>query len=195
MAAIPPFFDGWRGQLKMSFKAIAIIVLALGVAAPAVAEGPKDIWDDAFAAMKRDDYPTAVRLFRSLAELGYPSAQFELGFLYRRGEGVPQDYAEAAKWLQLAANQGHVLAQSNLAFMYRDGEGVQQDYVEAHMWFNLASSGAPATSRYLYVEYRDELAQKMTLRRSPRRKSSRANGSRISKPSYCRSGDLTDKQA
>jgi TPR repeat protein len=108
----------------MNFKAIAIIVLALSVAAPAVAEGPKDIWDDAFAAMKRDDYPTAVRLFLTLAELGYPSAQYELGFLYRRGEGVPQDYAEALKWFRLAANQGHAFSQSNLGFMYRDGEGV-----------------------------------------------------------------------
>jgi TPR repeat protein len=112
----------------MRFKAIAIIVLALCVAAPAVAEGPKDIWDDAFAAMKRDDYPTAVRLFRSMAEMGYSGAQFQLGFLYRRGDGVPQDYVEAAKWLQLAANQGNVWAQSNLAFMYRDGEGVPPDY-------------------------------------------------------------------
>jgi hypothetical protein len=152
----------YGGQLRMSFKAIAIIVLALGIAAPAVAEGPKDIWNDAFEAMKRDDYPRAVRLFRSLAELGYPSAQFELGFLYRRGEGVPQDYAEAAKWLELAANQGHVWAQSNLAFMYRDGAGVPQDFVKAHMWFNLASAGAPAASRSDYVEYRDELAKKMT---------------------------------
>jgi len=111
----------------MGLKAIAIIVLTLGFAVPAVAEGPKDVWNDAFEAMKRDDYPTAVRLFRSLAELGYPSAQFQLGFLYRRGDGVRQDYVEAAKWLQLAANQGHVWAQSNLAFMYRDGEGVPQD--------------------------------------------------------------------
>ncbi len=146
----------------MGLKAIAIIVLTLGFAVPAVAEGPKDVWNDAFEAMKRDDYPTAVRLFRSLAELGYPSAQFQLGFLYRRGDGVRQDYVEAAKWLQLAANQGHVWAQSNLAFIYRDGEGVPQDYVKAHMWFNLASAGAPATSRSDYVEYRDELARRMT---------------------------------
>jgi TPR repeat protein len=146
----------------MNFKAVVINVLALSVAAPAMAEGPKDIWDDAFEAMKRDDYPTAVRLFRSLAELGYPGAQFQLGFLYRRGDGVPQDYAEAAKWLQLAADQGNVWAQSNLAFMYRDGEGMPQDFVKAHMWFNLASAGAPATSRANYVEYRDELAKRMT---------------------------------
>jgi TPR repeat protein len=147
---------------NMSFKAIAVIVLALCVAVPAMAEGPKDIWQDAFAAMKRDDYPTAVRLFRSLAELGYPAAQFQLGFLYRQGDGVPQDYAEAAKWLQLAAGQGHVWAQSNLAFMYREGEGMPQDFVKAHMWFNLASAGAPAKDRGNYIEYRDELAKRMT---------------------------------
>jgi uncharacterized protein len=146
----------------MNFKAIAVIVLALCFAAPAVAEGPKDIWDDAFAAMKRNDYATAQRLFLALAEMGYPGAQFQLGFLYRRGEGVPQDYAEALKWFRLAANQGHVLSQSNLAFMYRDGEGVPQDFVKAHMWFNLASAGAPATSRFNYVGYRDELATRMT---------------------------------
>jgi hypothetical protein len=127
-----------------------------------VAEGPQDIWNHAFAAMKADDYPTAVKLFLSLAEQGYPTAQFQLGFLYRRGEDVRQDYAEAAKWLQLAANQGHVLAQSNLGFMYRDGQGVPQDYVKAHMWFNLASVGAPAKDRPDFVGYRDELATKMT---------------------------------
>ena len=41
-------------------------------------------------------------------------------------------------------------------------KGVPQDYVKAHMWFNLASVGAPATSRFDYVGYRDELAKKMT---------------------------------
>ena len=146
----------------MSFKAIALIVLALGVAAPAGAEGPKNIWEDAVAAMKRDDYATARRLFLALAELGYAPAQHQLGFFYRRGEGVPQDYAEALKWFRLAANQGYVFSQSNLGFMYRDGEGVPQDYVKAHMWFNLASAGATATSRFDFARYRDELSEKMT---------------------------------
>jgi TPR repeat protein len=145
-----------------AFKAIAIVVLALGVATSAMAEGPKDIWDDAFAAVKRNDYPTAVRLFRTLAELGYSGAQFQLGFLYRTGDGVPQDYAEALKWFKMAANQGHASAQSNLGFMYRDGEGVSQDYVQAHMWFNLASAASSQPSRSMIAEYRDGVAQKMT---------------------------------
>jgi hypothetical protein len=59
-----------------SFKAVAIIALALCIAAPALAEGPKDVWDAAFAAMKRDDYPTAVGLFRSLAGSVTPALSF-----------------------------------------------------------------------------------------------------------------------
>jgi TPR repeat protein len=103
--------------------------------------------------MKRDDYTAALRLFRAMAEMGYANAQFQLGFLYRKGEGVPQDYAEALKWFRLAANQGHASSQSNLGFMYRDGEGVQPDFVQAHMWFNLASAAASGTSRHMIAEY------------------------------------------
>jgi uncharacterized protein len=152
----------WVSQNKRrAFKAI-MIVLALCFIAPALAEDPKDIWNDAFAAMKRDDYPTAVRLFRSLAELDYAGAQFQLGFLYRHGDGVPQDYAEALKWFRMAASHGHASSQSNLGFMYRDGEGVPQDYVQAHMWFNLAAVATKGDSRYMIADYRDELAKKMT---------------------------------
>jgi TPR repeat protein len=146
----------------MQGNTIAVIALALCIGAPALAEGPKDIWSDAFAAIKRDDYPTAVRLFRSLAELGYPGAQFQLGFMYRRGDGVPQDYIEALKWFRMSASQGHASSQSNLGFMYRDGEGVPQDYVQAHMWFNLAVVSTKGDGRYMIAEYRDELAKKMT---------------------------------
>jgi TPR repeat protein len=170
--------DEWAIKLMRAFGVIAAIILTLSVAAPAAAEGPKDIWGDAFAAMKRDDYPTAIRLFRALAEMGYSGAQFQLGFLYRRGDGVPQDYAEAIKWFRMAADQGHASAQSNLGFMYRDGEGVPQNYVQAHMWFNLASAASKGTSRYSIAEYRDGVAEKMTRRKSPKRKSSRATGSR-----------------
>ena len=50
--------------------AIAAIILALSIAAPAAA-GPLD---DADAAIKRRDYATAVRLIRPVAEQGDASA-------------------------------------------------------------------------------------------------------------------------
>ena len=40
---------------------------------------------------------------RSLRSRAEPYSQFDLGLLYARGEGVPQDYEEAYFWLDLAA--------------------------------------------------------------------------------------------
>ncbi len=45
----------------------------------------------------RPGYATALREFRGLAEQGNASAQFNLGVMYGKGHGVPQDYAEAAR--------------------------------------------------------------------------------------------------
>ena len=42
-----------------------------------------------------------------------PAAQFNLGFRYANGEGVPQDYVEAHKWLNLAASRGNDEARNN----------------------------------------------------------------------------------
>ena len=113
---------------------------------------------DGVAAYDRGDYATALRLWRPLAEQGDANAQFDLGGLYEKGEGVPKDYVEAAKWLRLAAEQGNFVYEFNLGLTYYDGKGVPQDCVLAHMWFNLA-----ATQGYdLAIQMRDSVAAKMT---------------------------------
>jgi len=40
---------------------------------------------------------------KNRAAQGEASAQSALGFMYFKGEGVPQDYVQAHKWLNLAA--------------------------------------------------------------------------------------------
>ena len=62
------------------------------------------------------------------AEQGDAMAQNNLGVMYQKGEGVPQDYKEAVKWYRLAAEQGHATAQTNLGGMYYKGQGVPEDY-------------------------------------------------------------------
>src|SRR4249920_2865258 len=85
------------------FKSIvAAAILSMSWAAPATAEPYSNTWQAASEAMKRDDYATALKLFRSLAEQGSPDAQFQLGILYRTGWGVPKDYSEAFKWFKRA---------------------------------------------------------------------------------------------
>ena len=94
---------------------------------------PAQTFDEAVAAYERGDFATALRGFRSYAEQGDASAQFNLGLMYDNGEGVPENDAEALRWFRLAAEQGHALAQSNLGLMYAIGEGITEDTVNAYV--------------------------------------------------------------
>ncbi len=72
---------------------------------------------------------------------GHAGAQFNLGWMYDQGEGVPKDAAKAVEWYQKAAAQGDANAQYNLGLMYDRGEGVPTDLVLAYTWLNLAAAG------------------------------------------------------
>ena len=60
------------------------------------------------------DHAEAVRWYRLAAAQGHAAAQFNLGHMLHRGQGVAQDYAEAVRWYRLAAAQGDAVAQFNL---------------------------------------------------------------------------------
>lgn len=67
------------GELTRNVAAIAV-VLSLSLVVPAQAQSTKSIWEEAFAAMKRDDYPTAVQLFLTLAEMAMRLLNSSLAF-------------------------------------------------------------------------------------------------------------------
>ncbi len=138
-------------MFKQFVTGIFAVVLLTGVAMA----GPLE---DGLAAAERGDYAEALRLWQPLAEQGNASAQFNLGVMYERGHGVPQDHAEAAKWYRLAAEQGDAFAQFNLGLMYADGDGVPQDDVLAHMWWNLAAAQGIENAK----TNRDIVASRMT---------------------------------
>ncbi len=71
------------------------------------------------------------------------AAQFHLGVMFAKGQGVPQDKAEATKWFRRAADLGDAQAQYNLGLFYAKGEAGEPDNVSAHMWFNLAAAHFP----------------------------------------------------
>jgi len=91
-----------------------------------------------FEATERGDYQTAFKLWLPLAEQGNVNAQFNLGLMYQKGEGVKQDYFEAVKWYRQAEKQGDAKAQLNLGVMYINGDGVRQDDEQAKEWFGKA---------------------------------------------------------
>lgn len=138
-------------QVKLGLVTLA---LSLSLAAPVVAR----VFENA-----NEDYTTAMQAFRQLADQGNAEAQWNLGLMYKLGEGVPQDYAEAVKWFRKAADQGDPDAQQSLGLMYSDGQGVPQDYVQAHKWFNLAAARASRSgARADAIKNRDLVAAKMT---------------------------------
>ena len=87
-------------------------------------------------AYLQNDFATAIKEFTAEARKGNADAQFLLGNMYRKGQGVPQDYAEAAKWYRKSAEQGDIKAQHNLGVLYENGQGLPRDYVEAVKWYH-----------------------------------------------------------
>ena len=130
--------------MKLTLKrALAAAILVLSFAVPVVA-GPLE---DSRAAYERGDFATAERLFRPLAEHGNAIAQYNLGVMYYKGEGVPQSYPDAVFWYRHAAWQGDASAQLSLGLMYYNGQGTLQSYAEALTWFRKAADQGSAQAQ------------------------------------------------
>jgi len=56
-------------------------------------------------AYDRGDIATALREWKPLAEQGHADAQFNLGWIYYYGQGVPLEDKAAVKWWKLVAEQ------------------------------------------------------------------------------------------
>ncbi len=85
----------------MRTATMLLAVVVVFMAAPA--------WADFRAgaeAYERFDYATALKEWRSLAEQGDAAAQYNLGVMYREGQGVPQDDVQAHMWFNLSAAHG-----------------------------------------------------------------------------------------
>jgi uncharacterized protein len=90
----------------------------------------------------------SVSKVRKAAYQGYVNAQFMLGEMYARGEGVPQDYGQAATWFRKAADQGDAAAQFILGMMYDGGNGLPQDHDQATAWYRKAANNGHALAQF-----------------------------------------------
>lgn len=115
-------------------------LLLLAMTVPACAD-----FQTGLEAYKRGDFAAAFKEWQPIAEKGDANAQYNIGLLYAKGEGVPQNYKQAIEWYRKAAEQGVVAAQFNLGVIYANGQGVPADPEEARKWFAMAAQhGIPA---------------------------------------------------
>jgi len=96
----------------------------------------------------QDVYTKAFQENKALAEKGVADAQFKVGLMYYRGQGVLRDYLEALDWFKKAARQGNPYAQYNAGYMYEKGEGTPQDYGEAAKYYRQAAERGNQLAQY-----------------------------------------------
>jgi len=125
----------------------ATLCLTLAIFLFSPTEGWSADFQKGVAAYNSGDYATALREWTPLAEQGNASAQYNLGVMYEKGRGVPQDDKTAVKWYRLAAEQGLPPAQSNLGWMYNEGKGVSQNHKTAVKWWRLAAEQGDVDSQ------------------------------------------------
>jgi TPR repeat protein len=129
--------------MSMSLRfPIAVVLSIVCLAVPAWADYKAG--EDAY---NRGDFATALHEWRPLAEQGDALAQYNLGVLYRKGRGVPQDDVQARQWYEKAAAQGQAKAQYNLGTLFLNGGGVPKDYQQALRWFRMAADQGEAVAQ------------------------------------------------
>lgn len=88
------------------------------------------LWVPAASARNKSVDPALL----DKANAGNAEAQYQLGSLYYRGDGVRRDYAQAAFWFRKSAEQGNSDSEFRLGGLYHFGQGVPQDSVQAFNW-------------------------------------------------------------
>ena len=75
-------------------------------------------------------------------------AQYRLGSLYEKGQGVKKDREKARSLYMGAADKGHAKAMHNLAVLYAEGIEGAPDFKAAAQWFRRAAQHNVADSQY-----------------------------------------------
>ncbi len=116
-------------------RVLSVLVLALGLAAPAVAQTE----EDGYAAYDAGDYAKARTLLLPLAEAGDPKAMNRIGNMYDFGEGVSRNLTVACDWYERAAQKGLAVGQYNFGLCLDYGDGRPRNAEQAAFWNHKAA--------------------------------------------------------
>jgi hypothetical protein len=106
-------------------------------------------FNDGVVAYLMGDYEKAYNTMVSLAKTNDKDglAQYYLGMMYLKGQGVAQDYKEAGEWFRKASENRLPQAQYKLANLYTEGKGVPKDYEFAYLWYSTGAAHNHALSK------------------------------------------------
>jgi TPR repeat protein len=94
-----------------------------------------------------NDPALAASWYQKAAEVGHPAAENNLGVLYAKGAGVPQDMAKAFFYFTRSAEHDNPDAYWALYRFHWQGLGTPVDRVKALSWLMLAAEESPKNSK------------------------------------------------
>lgn len=137
--------------MKKVYLALALCFIVL----PARAD-----FNDGVVAYLMGQYDKAYSTMRSLAESSeHAYAQYYVGMMHLKGQGVDQDYKEAGNWFRKASEQRIPQAQYKLGTLYMSGQGLPRDYEFAYSWFRVGAVHGHKKSISALPEARDKLSE------------------------------------
>jgi len=125
--------------MKKIYLGFVLMLMGMGIA--------RADFNDGVVADLMGDYEHAFTTMQALAETsdhGY--AQYYIGMMYMKGQGVEQDDKAAGEWFRKAAENSVPQAQYKLGELYMKGRGVPKDYEYAYVWFTVGAAHKHAKS-------------------------------------------------
>jgi TPR repeat protein len=98
---------------------------------------------------KRLEMMKIVQSLTAKAESSDADAQYQLGNIYRNGNGVLKNLQTALEWYRKSAVLGNIQAILAVGDSYRNGEGVSQNNAEALKWYEQAAEKGNADAQAL----------------------------------------------
>jgi len=81
----------------------------------------------------------ALQNYKSAADEGHTSAQYNLANMYYVGDGIPSNKRLSFNYYEQAANNGHAKAQYYLGLMYESGVDIKLDPKMAIKYYHMAA--------------------------------------------------------
>jgi len=132
------------------FLAILILLAAAGARAD---------FNEGVVAYLSGDYDKAFATMRALAETtNHAYAQYYVGMMFLKGQGVSQSYEDAGVWFLKAAEQRVPQAQFQVGTLYLNGQGLPRDVEQAYAWFTAGASHHHGNSEAAAASARGKLS-------------------------------------
>lgn len=134
------------GQMTLSFVKMRgeLTLLGYSMLTPSL----ENRFKEGMAFIVKEDFDRALPIIEEMANQNFSEAEFVLGLMYLKGDGVVQNYGMARHWLSKAASVGHVRAMYDLGAMFKNGEGVPANRASAKALYLRSAEEGYALAAY-----------------------------------------------